>query len=285
MRDLDFGRAADDYVRHRAGYPASLFESLVACGLGRAGQRVVDLGTGTGRLAAGLAWRGAHVVGVDVSPGMLAAAERECSVVTTPDAERGTLRFVLAPAEATTLPSHAFDALTAAQCWHWFTRDAAAREARRLLVPGGRIALAHFDWLPLPGNVVEATEALVLAHNPAWTMAGGTGVYPRWFADLAGAGFVGLESRTWDVAVPYDHASWRGRIRASAGVGGTLAPEAVARFDAELAALLARDFPREPLDVPHRVFVLTGRAPGAEADAPPGGGVCDDAGPRPEDVP
>ena len=44
--------------------------------------------------------------------------------------------------------------------------NSAALEARRLLAPSGRLVIAHFDWLPLPGNVVEATEALIKAHNP-----------------------------------------------------------------------------------------------------------------------
>jgi len=40
-----------------------------------------------------------------------------------------------------------------------------------------------------------------------------------------------------------------------------LAPEAVAAFDRALAALLAADFPDEPLQVPHRCFALTAKAP------------------------
>ena len=61
--------------------------------------------------------------------------------------------------------------------------------------------------------------------------------------------------------MPYGHRAWRGRIRASAGVAASLGPEAVAAFDAEHATLLATGFPSEPLDVPHRVWALTARAP------------------------
>ena len=89
--------------------------------------------------------------------------------------------------------------------------------------PGGTLVIAHFDWIPLPGNVAEATERLIETHNPAWTMGG--------------------------------------RIRASAGVGASLAPEAVERFDGELATLLADRFPEDPLAVPHRCFALVCRAP------------------------
>ena len=120
------------------------------------------------------------------------------------------------------------------------------------------MVIAHFDWLPLAGNVVEATERLILQHNPRWNAAGGSGLHPRCLADLAGAGFERLETFSFDQAVAYSHEAWRGRIRASAGVAASLEGAAVARFDAEHAALLARDFPDDPLQVPHRCWAAIG---------------------------
>ena len=151
--------------------------------------------------------------------------------------------------------------VAAGQCWHWFDRRAAGAEARRLLRPGGRLLIAHFDWLPLGGSVVLATEFLILEHNPRWRMGGGCGVYPEWFTDAFEAGLRDIESFTFDLAVPYEHEAWRGRIRASAGVGGSLPADRVDAFDRALAALLARDYPTEPLQVPHRVFALHATKP------------------------
>ena len=48
---VDFGRTARDYGAHRAGFPAEFFSRARAMGVGLAGQRVVDLGTGTGTVA------------------------------------------------------------------------------------------------------------------------------------------------------------------------------------------------------------------------------------------
>jgi len=75
------------------------------------------------------------------------------------------------------------------------------------------------------------------------------------------AGFRGLETFSYDVAVPYTHESWRGRIRASAGVGAALTEERVQAFDKALAALLRERFPADPLAVPPRVWASVARKP------------------------
>ncbi len=255
MTPIDFGRTASDYATHRAGFPESFFGRLAERGLGVHGKSVVDLGTGTGSLARGFARRGCRVTGVDLSEAMLDEARR----LDASDAVKVSYR--VGQAEDTGLPAASADLVTAGQCWHWFRRDAAAAEATRLLKPDGHLVIAHFDWIPLPGNLVDATEQLILDHNPVWTMGGGSGLHPQWLRDLGEAGFRDLETFSYDVAVPYTHAAWRGRIRASAGVGAALGPEAVAAFDTALDAILAERFPAEPLQVPHRVFVVIGRRP------------------------
>jgi SAM-dependent methyltransferase len=250
----DFGRTADDYTRHRAGFPAELLDHLETMGVAGPGQRVVDLGTGTGSLGRLFAERGCAVTGVDVSAPLIDQArllDREAGVET---------RYVNAPAEATGLPSGDFDLLSAGQCWHWFDRRAAAQEATRLLDDEGIIVIAHFDWLPLADNVVAATEELILRYNPSWPFAAGTGIYPEWLADLSEGGFTGIETFSFDVSVPYSHEAWVGRVRASAPIAGTLEPDRVQRFSTELKTTLVERFPEDPLAVPHRVWAATGRA-------------------------
>jgi len=172
-----------------------------------------------------------------------------------------TVRYVEAAAEDTGFPEASFDLVIAGECWHWFDGLRAAREARRIVKPRGHLVIAHFDWIPLPGNVSELTEKLIEMHNPKWNLGGSAGIHPRCLADMAIAGFRSLETFSFDLDVPYSHEAWRGRFRASAAVGASLPPEGVAAFDGELRALLAEKFPREPLAVLHRVFAAIGSAP------------------------
>lgn len=110
-----------------------LLEALSA----RPGERVLDVGSGPGFLAADLAERGARVEGVDLSEDMVrTAGERFPS-----------LRF--RTGEATSLPfdNSSFDAVTCTQVLEYVADvGAALAEFRRVLEPGGRVAIIDTDW-------------------------------------------------------------------------------------------------------------------------------------------
>jgi SAM-dependent methyltransferase len=250
----NFGAAAADYAKFRAGFPESFFDRVTALGLCSPGAVAVDVGTGTGTLARGFAKRGMTVIGVDPDERLTDEARRlDAGASVSIEYRQGT-------AEAIPLPSAVADLVSAGQCWHWFDAPKAAEEFARVIRPGGHVLVAHFDWLPLPGSVVDATERLIKEHNPAWHFEAGNGFHPESVPHLYAAGFRGFESFSYDVDVPYTPEAWRGRIRASAGVGASLTPEGVQAFDVALQRVLSQSFAGDVLLAPHRVFALIGKA-------------------------
>lgn len=248
--DATFGNAAADYARHRAGFPQAFIDALKDKGIGLAGQRILDIGTGTGTLARSFAGSGALVTGLDRDPDMLVEATRLAR-----ESELD-IPFINVPAEATGLPAQSFDIISAGQCWHWFDKSQILPEMKRLLVSGGALVIAHFDWLPIAGNIVDATVKLIEQHNPDWPLGGFFAPHDEFRPDLQAAGFMVTQKIQFDMKQSYSHQAWRGRIRASAGVGGTLASGAVDSFDRDLKEMLAADFPSDPLDVPHRCWAI-----------------------------
>ncbi len=246
----DFGRAAADYGRYRQGFPESFFVRLAPLGAGLPGQQVLDLGTGTGLLARAFARRGCRVVGLDRSLNLV----REARAAESPGA--AAVRYLVAGAEAIPLPDGRFDIVAAGTCWHWFDRPAVAREARRLLARGGRLVIAHLDWQRRPGNLIDATLALIDRFNPEKPPGDVTFQFPAWLRDLTAAGFARFECFGYVESLPYSHEAWRGRIRASARVGPAMAPDTLEAFDAALARELESLFPDDPLEVEHRIFAV-----------------------------
>ena len=263
MSPVDFGLQSGDYARHRPGPPPAFYDRIDAI-LPLAGARVLDLATGPGVLALELAERGARVVGIDLAPPQIEAARAAA-------AERGLsdrTGFRVARAEDTGLDGDVFDLVTAGQCWHWFDPEAALREVRRVLRPGGVLAIVAYSYLAPHSPVAAATEELVLELNPSWTMAGWTGLFPHQIDEVIRGGMVFVESFCFDVVVPFTHERWRGRMRTCNGVGsGGMSGERVVRFDEALQEMLSERFP-EPLEIPHRVWCVVGREP-PSGHAPP----------------
>jgi hypothetical protein len=68
-----------------------------------------------------------------------------------------------------------------------------------------------------------------------------------------------ITSFWYDEPVIYTHEQWRGRIRACNGVIAIRDEGRIAAFDQALARLLEDRF-GDPLEVVHRVFVMSARA-------------------------
>ncbi len=95
---------------------------------------MVDIGCGTGRLAAALAERGSRVWGVEPSPEMAAVARERLSTVK------------VAPAERLPFKDGWFERAVMSLVIHLLDRPRAFAEAARVLRPEGRLVIATFDY-------------------------------------------------------------------------------------------------------------------------------------------
>lgn len=129
-----FTARADNYARYRPTYPAAAIDWLFEVAGLSAGSVVADIGSGTGILAALLLERGATVYAVEPNAAMRAAAEARLG-------EQPGFTSIDATAEATGLPDAGIDLVTAGQAFHWFEPEATRAEFRRVLRPGGAVAL------------------------------------------------------------------------------------------------------------------------------------------------
>jgi SAM-dependent methyltransferase len=125
-----FAGAAAGYARFRPSYPAPLVDWVCAeAGLGP-GDRVADVGCGTGILTRLLEERGLEVLGIDPNEDMLAEAR----------AAGSRARYRRGEAAATGLGEASLSLVAVAQAFHWFDADAALREFSRILRLDGHVA-------------------------------------------------------------------------------------------------------------------------------------------------
>jgi SAM-dependent methyltransferase len=133
-----FASIADTYERGRPDYPPAVAETLVAeLGL-KPDAGVLDLAAGTGKLTRGLMAAGLDVVAVEPQPQLRARLA----------ADVGSERVRDGVAEEIPLPDASVDAVTVADGFHWFDHARALAEIRRVLRPGGGLAVMNAipDW-------------------------------------------------------------------------------------------------------------------------------------------
>jgi len=134
----------------RASFVSELGNDLVVWLRPQAGERILDLGCGTGTLTAQIARQGALTTGVDRSADMIATAREKYA----------DLRFLVADGQDLAYEAE-FDAVFSNAALHWMPRAGdVLRGVQRALVPGGRF-VAEFGGAGCVATVIDAvTEVL-----------------------------------------------------------------------------------------------------------------------------
>ena len=132
---VTFETAADRYQGARPGYPAELYDDLIAAADLQAGARLLEVGPGTGQATLPLAERGFRITALELGPRLAVAARRRLTGY-------DRVRIVQHAFETWQPPDgEGFDLVYAATAWHWVDPAVGYQLAWRWLRPGGHLAI------------------------------------------------------------------------------------------------------------------------------------------------
>ena len=240
---FDWGRVSEEYAKYRDIYPAKFYQKIVGRGLCRDGQKVLDLGTGTGVLPRNMYAYGARWTGTDISPAQIEQAR------ILADARDMKIVFQAVSAEDLDYPAGSFDVITACQCFWYFDHERVMPKLAELLKQSGKLLILYMAWLPFEDEIAGKSEQLILKYSPQWSGAGETR-HPIRIPDAAYGYFELEDHEEYDVMVSFTREFWHGRMRASRGVGASLSPEELEKWDKEHRKLLEKTTP-ETFEVLH----------------------------------
>lgn len=237
-RGFDWGRTSYDYAKYRDIYPTEFYQKLIDMDLCVDGQKVLDIGTGTGVLPRNLYRCGAEFTGIDISKNQIEQA------ILLSQKSNMDIKFQCVPAEKIYFPADSFDVVTACQCFTYFNHEELAPKIYKMLKPDGRFVVLYMAWLPFEDLIAGKSEELILKYNPMWTgckevrhAISMPDVYKEYFT---------LENQdVYDVSVPFNRESWNGRMKSCRGIEASLSEAEVGQFDQEHRKLLEEIAPEE----------------------------------------
>lgn len=225
-----FSSRVANYVKYRPSYPTAIVDLFTTeCGL-TPDSIVADVGSGTGLLAELFLKAGNRVLGIEPNREMREAGEQLLQVYD---------RFVSidAVAEATTLPDHSVDFVTAGQSFHWFDRERVSMEFARVLRSPGWLVLVWNERRVNSTPFLRAYEQLLHTYSTEYAQVD----HRLIDQDVIRAAFpaVPFQLRTFDNQQRFDFEGVKGRLMSS-----SYAPEAGQPNHAPMLAELAVIFQR-----------------------------------------
>ncbi len=244
---FDWGRTSKDYAKFRDIYPREFYDYVLNLGLCKDGQKVLDLGTGTGVLPRNMYRYGAKWTGADI-------AENQIEQARALAGEAGMdIDFLVSGAEGVSFPENTFDVITASQCIWYFQHEVTAPQFAKMLKPGGHFLILYMGWLPEEDAIAGRSEEIILKYNPAWS-GHGDYVHPVLVPDPYLEYFTLNSREQFRVDIPFTRETWQGRMRTSRGVGASLGPEELAAWEKEHMEMLEQNAP-EQFQVKHYISI------------------------------
>lgn len=151
-----FSNRVEDYVKYRPHYPKQVVEFLEDSYDLSADKMIADIGAGTGISAQLFLEKGYKIIAVEPNLEMREKSVELLGSYPTFKAMNGT-------AENTGLETGSIDFIIAGQAFHWFDREKAREEFKRVLAPGGIVALIWNERRTSSAFEIEY-DALIVKH-------------------------------------------------------------------------------------------------------------------------
>jgi len=167
-----FNQVAQIYSASRPSYPDALFDDCVREAGLKPGERILEVGAGTGKATEGFARRGFAVLAVEPGAQMIAVAKQVL-------AQYPNVEFVESTFEKWTSEPHAFGLIAAAQAWHWVDPAIGFKKAHDVLRENGWIALFGHVPVKQPDALQTALTEIRKRHvpNSPYSLPGATIAY------------------------------------------------------------------------------------------------------------
>ncbi|ERR1022692_61521 len=159
-----FNEIAVEYDRNRPAYPDVLVDQACEVAAIGDGDRVLEIGCGTGQLTRGLLERGLRVTALEPGDRLIAVAEGNLK-------DAGDVEFFHARLEEVQLPRESYEAVFSASAIHWVDPDLSWRKIAEALTANGTLALIQYFGLQEQRSA-EDQQALLSAlgrHAPEIT--------------------------------------------------------------------------------------------------------------------
>ena len=222
MEHINFGQVAKSYAKAREDMPVSLMDSLYIRGIFFDGKKVADIGCGTGALTRKMAMRKADVIGVDHSKELLQYA------IELNRLKNYKIPYVHASSESTGLQASQYDIVTVMRAWHWFDRDKAILEIKRILKAKGMLMVIDSGFLlgsPVVGETLKVLNKYVSGGlKPAGAKAESNqrinGFPIEWFDEWKNSGFVLSDFYRLNYCVTFSKEEWIERMESVSWLAG-----------------------------------------------------------------
>jgi SAM-dependent methyltransferase len=190
-----FNEVAVEYDRNRPPYPDALVDrACEAAGIAD-GDRVLEIGCGTGQLTRSLLARGLRVTALEPGDQLIRIAEENLK-------DAGDVEFAHARLEDIQLPRESYKAVFSASAIHWVDPDLSWRKIADALAPNGTLTLIQYFGLQEPRSADDQKALLSALRRNAPEIAATWPTYRDIDCTIAG-----VEERRQNVA---DAWSWLG---------------------------------------------------------------------------